>query len=339
LKNYGVLKAAAVSVRHGTGHSPHYQMHVVDNANDWRIAINVQSQDGSEVLYVVMPQFRHPILAALEPLTLGFHAIASAPGGLALDFIRANLADPRDFVPLPVSAPGPDNDLNEKIDSYAQRALADEEAVIFAFGEPWGPEQKADRYFRFKPGRGIHDIHMNQGNPPGAHADSNGTWQDGGLIFHFPNQNEWVGIFLKFQTQDWHTSDTTGDPLEADRGIPGRIDRHEPPTLDKPDGLVRIVAALVNGKGSPERETVTILNASDRDVSLDGWHLADKMKDRMALDGTIAPGVTLLVEAKAPFVLSNHGGIITLLDERGVKVDGVSYTREQARQPGWTVVF
>ncbi len=346
LKNYGVLKAAAISIRHGTGNSPHYQIHLNDGSSDWRAAVNVQSKDGSEVHYTVVPRFQHPILAAIEPLPLGFHTIASAPGGLALDFIRGNLAGPRDFVPLPVSAPGPDNDLNEKLDAYAQRALADEEALVFAFGEPWGPEQKADRYFGFKPGRGIHDIHMNQGNPAGPHAGSNGTWQDGGLIFYFPNQNEWAAIFLKFLSQDWHTSDTTGYPLDlgsgvppADRVDPGQIGRDELPALDKPDGLIRIVAALVNSKDSPERETVTILNTSDREISLEGWHLADKMKNKMALQGTIAPGASLLVAAKPPFVLSNKGGIITLLDDRGVKVDGVSYTREQAREPGWTVVF
>jgi len=37
--------------------------------------------------------------------------------------------------------------------------------------------------------------------------------------------------------------------------------------------------------------------------------------------------------------LSNKGGIITLLDERGMKVYGVSYTKAQADQPGWTIVF
>jgi uncharacterized protein YukJ len=346
LKNYGVLKARAISVRQGTGRSPHYQFHVVDGDDNWRLAVNVQSQDGSEVLYLVQPRFRHPVLALIEPLPLGFHAIASEPGGLALDFIRANLADPQDFVPLPVTAPGPDNDLNEKIDRYAQRALADEEALVYAFGEPWGPENKPDRYFGFKPNRGIHDIHMNQGNPPGRFADANGPWQDGGLIFQFPNQGEWVGIFLKFQTQDWHTSDATGHPLDlgasvppVDRGPPGRIERDETPTLDKPDGLLRIVAALVNAKESPERETVTILNASDRDISLSGWQLADKAKNRMTLAGTIPAGETLLIEAHPPFVLSNQGGTISLLDERGVKVHGVSYTRSDARQPGWTVVF
>jgi hypothetical protein len=37
-------------------------------------------------------------------------------------------------------------------------------------------------------------------------------------------------------------------------------------------------------------------------------------------------------------LLGNKGGIITLLDNRGLKVDGVSYTAADARE-GWTVVF
>jgi hypothetical protein len=40
-----------------------------------------------------------------------------------------------------------------------------------------------------------------------------------------------------------------------------------------------------------------------------------------------------------PVELSNRGGIITLLDPRGMKVHGVAYTREQADRDGWTVVF
>ncbi len=36
---------------------------------------------------------------------------------------------------------------------------------------------------------------------------------------------------------------------------------------------------------------------------------------------------------------SNKGGTIMLLNDRGLKVPGVSYTREQANQPGWTIAF
>jgi hypothetical protein len=37
--------------------------------------------------------------------------------------------------------------------------------------------------------------------------------------------------------------------------------------------------------------------------------------------------------------LSNQGGIITLLDAKGRKIHGVSYTKKQAEAIGWTVAF
>jgi hypothetical protein len=37
--------------------------------------------------------------------------------------------------------------------------------------------------------------------------------------------------------------------------------------------------------------------------------------------------------------LANDGGIITLLDAQGIKIDGVSYTKEEANKQGWTIVF
>jgi hypothetical protein len=192
---------------------------------------------------------------------------------------------------------------------------------------------------------------MNQGNPAPPQGqkqwyNDNGPWQDGGLIFEFPRQKEWVAAFMKFQSQSWHTDDATGHPLDLAGGGPpsngpsdNRIPPDHIPTEDRPDGLVRIVAALVNDVNSPERETVTLLNTSDRDIDLAGWKLADKMKNKMALSGKIPRGGTVLVEVAAPVALSNKGGIITLLDDRGVKIDGVSYTKEQARTPGLTLVF
>ena len=37
--------------------------------------------------------------------------------------------------------------------------------------------------------------------------------------------------------------------------------------------------------------------------------------------------------------LGNKGGAITLLDPAGLKVHGVSYTADQARREGWTILF
>lgn len=344
LANYAVLKGRPVNNRLGTSGSPHYQVLVSAEGEMHRIAVNVQSQDGSEVEYLVRSRFEHPLTAGLLPLEEGLHAVPSRPGGIALDFIRGNIAQPWEFRPLPMAATGPDNDLNEKLDSFVQRAMSDEDAMIYAFGEPWGPETKADRYFGFRPGRGIHDIHFNQGNPAGRFAASNGPWQDGGLLFHFPGEDRWVGIFLKFQSQAWHSDDAAGTPIvppDADHpALPHTpVDRDRIPPLDVPDGLVRIVAALVNDTRTPERETVTLLNTADVPVALDGWQIRDTQKHAMTLSGMLDPGATLRVAVQAPVALSNKGGLITLLDAQGVKVHGVSYTREQARQPGRTIPF
>jgi uncharacterized protein YukJ len=342
IANYGVFKGRPISRRLATGSSPHYQIEMVDeDGTHFRAAINVLSQTApSEVMFYVKSFFVHPVTAIVKVLPSGFHPLTSDSNSGALDFIRGNLFPPGLMTPLPVNAPGPDNDLNEKLDQVVQRAMSDEDALVYAFGQRWGPENKADNYFGFKPGNGIHDIHMNQGNV-GRFVNDDGVWQDGGLLFEFPNQNQWTAVFLKFQSQSWHTDDQTGHTLnEPGPEEPTQPDPIQPqPTENLPDGLVRIVAALVNSKESPEKEWVYLLNTSDRSISLQGWHLADKQKAKMPLSGTVAAGAVLKVDIMPPVALSNKGGIISLLNANGLKVDGVSYTREQANQPGWTVVF
>ena len=341
LNQYGVLKGSAIDRRLGSGANPHYQIHIVDNDQDFRIAVNVQSQDKSEVEYVVDSHFSHPLLEKLNELPLGFNKLKSEPNGLALDFIRGNLVDPKKFVPLPISAPGPDNDLNEKLDQYVQRAMADETALLYAFGQRWGPESVKDKIFGFKPGNGVHDIHMNQGNDPG-HKNDDGVWQDGGLIFHFPKTNQFVAIFLRFQSQAWQTDNKTGHALSVpvsgppsdQPGTSGGL-----PTTDRPDGIVRIVAALVNDTKTPERETVTLLNTSPKSVKLNGWSLHDKAEAKTPLSGELAAGEAKPFVVQPPMALSNKGGLITLVNADGLKIDGVSYTKQQASNPGWTLKF
>jgi uncharacterized protein YukJ len=344
LKNYGILKGKAVEVRAGAGQSPHYQVRVVDDTTDYRIAINVMSAlSPSELEYLIDDRFTHPITSMLQEVPLGFTHIASKPGTTALDYIRGNLFDRTKMRILPFNVPGLDNDLNEKLDGVMQRAVADEEALVYAFGERWGPEQnKKDKYFGFLPGNGIHDIHMNQSNV-GQFMGDDGVWQDGGVLVHFPSQQQWVAIFLKFQSQGWHTDDKTGHKIGPTEPVvpPVPIPPQPPPlpTSDDPQGLVRIVAALVNSVQSPEVEIVTLVNTSPREISLEGWALADTQKNKQKLTGKLNSGEARAIRVQKPVALSNKGGIITILDETGLKVDGVSYTKAQASNPGWTIVF
>jgi hypothetical protein len=96
----------------------------------------------------------------------------------------------------------------------------------------------------------------------------------------------------------------------------------------------------VNPTGpAPELETITLLNASPRDLDLAGWSIADAQKRRMMLDAESLPaGETIRILVKLPMQLGNRGGLITLLDSSGLKVDGVAYTQTQAAE-GWSVVF
>ena len=124
---------------------------------------------------------------------------------------------------------------------------------------------------------------MNQGNA-GRFAADDGVYQDGGVLVHFPDQQEWTAIFLKFQSQSWHTDDKTGHAVTGRRlrRLVHRSRRVHPPPSD-PDGLVRIVAALVNPTQSPEVEVVTLLNTAPHDVDLAGWALLDTQKKRLPL--------------------------------------------------------
>jgi uncharacterized protein YukJ len=335
-----VLKGKAIEVRLGAGQSPHYQVRIIDDTTDYRIAVNVKSQMApSEVEYLVVERFKHPVTAIVDPFPTGFRTLDRKPGSGALDFIRSNLFDRRQMRPLPFSVPGFDNDLNEKLDRVMQRAVADENALVYAFGERWGPESGVkDKYFGFLPGNGIHDIHMNQGNS-GRFVSDDGVYQDGGLLVHFPDQQEWVGVFLKFQSQSWHTDDKTGHQIGGPVKPPAPPEGPEPPTGDDPEGLVRIVAALVNATQSPEVEVVTLLNTAPHDINLAGWALLDTQKMRLPLSDVLRAGATRVVQIRQPLALSNKGGAITLVDDKGLKVHGVSYTKDQARHPGWTLVF
>jgi hypothetical protein len=194
-----------------------------------------------------------------------------------------------------------------------------------------------DKVVGFSPGNGVHDIHMNQGNSPQFRQDD-GVWQDGGLLLAFPAprlaereaQGQWVAIFLAFQSQAWHTDDQTGHAITGPGPEPGPADQR-----------VRIVAALVNPRGpAPEAETVTLLNAGPDDLDLAGWSIVDQAKRRLVLDGGALPAGGAVRVALGPTVqLGNRGGLVTLLDPEGLKVDGVAYTKSQAAAEGWSVVF
>jgi uncharacterized protein YukJ len=336
IAHYGVLRGKAVAGKLA-GEKPHYQIHIQAAGVDHRIAVNVMSdQAPSELLFFLDSDFHHPLLAKLPALAEGFLGEPKQPGGIALDFIRGNLFSPDKLKVVPLDRQGAGDDLHQIFDLHVQHAI-ERGADVYAFGSKWGPETKPDQYFQFKPGNGIHDIHMNQGSA-GSHAGDNGVWQDGGLFFHFAGENRWLAFFLAFQSQSFHTDDTTGNAL------PDQPDKDKEPDPKKETVLsgVSIIAALINPAGADAgRETVTLLNLTPGPVDLSGWSIADGLGHSLPLSGPVVDaGDTARIDLSGQDVqLSNQGGTITLLDPHGLKVHGVAYTRENAAQEGWSIGF
>jgi uncharacterized protein YukJ len=336
IPDYGVLVGAATAkldspeaLKKNPRGSPHYQILIEASGEKYRIAVNVKSDvNPPDLQFYLDDNYKHPILDAVGQLAEGFNAIPNGgPNTAALDYIRGNLFDFKDLAILPATADGSNNDLNDIFDVWVEKALATEGALIYAFGSKWAPEKTPDAYFDFTPGQGIHDIHMNQGNT-GSFAKDNGVYTDGGLFIHFPDEDRWVAMFLKFQSQVVHTDDGSAEPIPT-------------PTLPEDDTDIRIFAALVNPKGDEVgHEAVYLLNTTDKDISLEGWSIADKQKKKETLSGAIAAGATQVHVLNGKGAqLSNNGGIITLLNKDGLKISGVSYTKQQASQQGKVIKF
>jgi uncharacterized protein YukJ len=133
------------------------------------------------------------------------------PNTIALDYVRGGIVTPSAMKEVPPDIPGKNNDLKDKLEGAVVRAVDEAGSIIYAFGAKWGPErERRDQYFKFLPGNGIHDIHMNQGNS-GKYRRDNGVYHDGGLVFSYP-QNKWLAFFFAFQSQTFHT-DENGNPI------------------------------------------------------------------------------------------------------------------------------
>src|SRR5215831_4383352 len=213
---YGVVKGKVVNKFRGspTDKSPHYEIHVKASAKNFRIAVNVQSQEApSAVLFLVDEKFKPQHEQELKALSGDFTPLGPKDD-IAIDYVRSGLFDTSQMKPLPANVPGKDNDLEELVDKYVTLAMTKPGAMIYAFGARFGPEKGKDTQFGFSPELGVHDIHMNQGNSS-KFAGDDGVFQDGALLINLPQGDQWIALFLAFQSQSFHTDDRTGHKLAS----------------------------------------------------------------------------------------------------------------------------
>ena len=334
---YGVLKGTITdkldskeAIKKNPKGSPHYELKVAAAGKTYRVAVNVKSDQKPANLQVFRSEhYSHPILDKFKSIPVGYTHLASNHNTGALDYIRWNLFDLSKMTILPADGDPSGNDLNDIFNVYIEQAMHTKDALVYAFGSAWH-DATEDPYFHFKPGDGIHDIHMNQGNK-GSHAGDNGTYQDGGFFIYYPDENRWLAVFLKFQSQHVVTSNNTADPVEV------TVDNL--PEVVTP---VTIFAALVNPTGDDTgKEEVYLLNASPETINMDGWAIMDKAQNKDIISGLSlkAGDVYRYRLAGNGAQLSNNGGIITLLNKEGIKVSGVAYTAQEAATQGKVLKF
>jgi uncharacterized protein YukJ len=213
LKTYGILKGTVIGHLRDAD-DDHYQILVKAGKTLHRIATNVKSSAPnapSTVLFSSVTTLPKAFTDGLTALPDGYKKLTSKSGGLALDYVRSGIVKTGSMKPLPPDTPGKDNDLKDMLETAVVRAMEEVGSAVYALGAKWGPEQgKPDQYFKFSPGNGIHDIHMNQGNS-GKYKKDNGTFQDGALVIAYPG-GKWRAFFVAFQSQTFKTDDK-GNPI------------------------------------------------------------------------------------------------------------------------------
>jgi hypothetical protein len=190
-------------------------------------AVDVSVPDGYKIHYKVMRGLSTTLFATVSNMPDGFHLLARSSTSGALDYVRSALLNPFPSVLTRLASSNRfllnlSANMNMRISSLIESWLsirrgrwvqsngnnaldAMETAItgctrIFVFGE------------KFNTGLGVHDVHMNQGDPAGSQwFAANGIWQDGGTIA-LRSDGTLVAFLTKFSNQTMNT-DNNGNPI------------------------------------------------------------------------------------------------------------------------------
>jgi hypothetical protein len=216
------------------GHWYHGMLRINTPAGEYEAALDVDTPSGIGVSYRVVTDLTTASIPGIVSLANGFHTLASNPSSGALDYVRSPLlrdgwvvlrvrrwigslslrvpsraAQPwgptpldsmlgrfrrwLDWLPLRWrSFPWVQSDGDNALDVL--EPLVQQSVRIYVFGEP------------FTTGLGVHNVHYNQGDPPGPHQAENGIWQDGAVLTQSAD-GKIVVWQVKFNTQSLHTND------------------------------------------------------------------------------------------------------------------------------------
>lgn len=226
LSDYGVAIGTYVTFARDPqdqyGHWYHGHLTIYTPAGNYQSALDVDTPTGVGVSFKTVEHLDASRFATISSLSNGWHQLLSTPTSGALDYIRSELLLAR----CPRRVITTRSSLNPWrfrfhwikeqvlwmlclvlrqrrgwISSTGDNALSTLEQLlpnckrVFIFGE------------HYTNGLGVHDVHMNQGDPSGsAWYASNGIWQDGGVVIQRPDDS-FVAWLVRFNSQSLDTDD------------------------------------------------------------------------------------------------------------------------------------
>ena len=152
-------------------------------------AVDVSTPEGMPVAYL-QRKIDPAAFKSMAKLSSGIHALASNATSGALDYVRKKALKASD--PASWTLAQADATLDEL------EALLKSSKQVWVFGAA------------YTTGLGIHDVHLNQGDPAGTQwYAANGVWQDGGVIVQ--SGKKLRAFLTKFTNQSLDT-DKNGNP-------------------------------------------------------------------------------------------------------------------------------
>ncbi len=329
--------------------NPHLWVILETGGQQWFATINVRSdkdQPGdpagkSYLYYLIDNDFRHPIIASILARPQGLSPVNRDYRSGALDFQRGNLFDPTAMRILPMETAGDDN-LVHRLSAILQVAK-NQGSDVFFYGNAFHKDNphQTDAVFGATPDTpfGIDNVHMTQGDPQSInlHVRENGTWHDGACFIWDEAGRRMTAAFLSFQSQAWHTN-ANGDLLYGATGC-------EAPQYDfSSDGLTPMPvpkrpAELTSLHRAPDGTgTLILTNMTNASLDLTGWSVLSQAELSIPAPAIPLASSQPLTIPLAAGVLNDSGGILTLINAAGLRVDGVAYLGGDALN-GWSTSF
>ena len=207
LPDYGVVVGQYVNYTTNQGQWLHVDLNINANRIVYQAAVDVNEPNG-QFQYQVFNNLDISLFAPIMALNDGWHHLASNSASGAIDYARSPILQrPLGCLALLWTIWNAIfktqyqtwTNVTGNAAGNALVAMVAGSQKVFAFGAP------------YTSGNGVHDVHCNQGDPPGQFRPLDGIWQDG-CVFAIKGDGTLSAYLGKFSTQSLNT-DNNGIPI------------------------------------------------------------------------------------------------------------------------------